>query len=665
MTGKSTVLVIDDERDLVELVRYALEREGFDVLGAPDGEAGFALALERRPDVIVLDRMMPGPDGVEICRRLRLEQRTADVPVILLTARSAEEERVRGLNAGADDYVVKPFSPRELVARIRARLRRPASAADVPPSLIRNGDLVVDELRREVTFAGRPLALSASDFRMLQFLAALPGRVMFRRSAAPGELLLGALAVREGLVTPEALQEALATQERSPSRRLGEILTDRFVLSRADLARLVESQSRAFGEDPDGPLGRLLIARGLATPFPIHEALRFQGRLIEAGVKPVPRLGEILVKRGVLTSASLSTALQLQSFLLYRCPACGARIEFQPGPTASACAACGAQVPPLLAKMAAALHAVLDEEASAHAVALPDEVLAGALDPARRFGRFVLLDILGRGGSGFVHRAWQLDVNRLVALKRLPRTAARKGGEPTPFGDAEDVKRFLTEMRAVAELAHPNIVPILDAGVAEGCFYYTMPLVEGASLDRRLQDGPLPPAEALAVARDLARALEAAHRRGILHRDVKPGNVLLDRAGKPWLIDFGIARIARLGDPAYARGVIVGTPAYMPPEQALGDMEKLDARCDVYGVGALLYEMLAGCAPFAGLSSEAVVSILPLRGPEPLGSLAPGLPSELRDVVERAMARDRESRQRDAGALAEELDGILRRSRDG
>jgi serine/threonine protein kinase len=307
--------------------------------------------------------------------------------------------------------------------------------------------------------------------------------------------------------------------------------------------------------------------------------------------------------------------------------------------------------------MSAALHSVLDEEASSHAVSLPDEVLAASADPANRFGRYVLLSLLGRGGSGQVFRAWRMDDNRIVALKRL---AGGGDTRPTPFGDAEAVKRFLTEMRAVAELDHPNIVPILDSGVADGRFYYTMPRVEGTSLDRVLQDGRPPLRTALGWARDLARALDVAHRKGIAHRDVKPGNILVDRAGKPWLIDFGIARIARLGDPAYADGVVLGTPNYMPPEQALGDMEAVDSLSDVYALGALLYEMAGGRAPFGGLSSEAILSILPVRGPEPLEKVGPWVPDPVRAVVERAMARDRAERYGRAKDLADDLERVMR-----
>src|SRR5262249_32535988 len=219
--ARGTVLVIDDERGLVNLGRYNLESEGYEVIGALDGEAGLNLALTRSPDLILLDRMMPGPDGVEVCRRLRKEGRTAHVPVIMLTAKVEEEERVRGLDAGADDYVTKPFSRKpfsvkELMAGGRARLRRPPGGQDVP-AVVRNGDLVVNETRKEVMYGGRALTLSSAEFRMLQFLAACPGRVMFRRSAPPGDLLLGSLPCRHGLAPRQQVPEVLAIPARGPA----------------------------------------------------------------------------------------------------------------------------------------------------------------------------------------------------------------------------------------------------------------------------------------------------------------------------------------------------------------------------------------------------------------------------------------------------------------
>jgi DNA-binding response OmpR family regulator len=182
----ATVLVIDDEKDVIELLRYNLEKSGFDVIAAKDGESGLKAATAAPPDAIILDVMMPGLDGLGVCRRLREEPRTARIPIILLTAKAGEADRVVGLELGADDYVVKPFSPRELVARIRALLRRTAPAVD--GAAVRRGDLVIDTVRHEVTWAGKPVALTATEFRILHYLAARPGRVCSRSDIIDGAL---------------------------------------------------------------------------------------------------------------------------------------------------------------------------------------------------------------------------------------------------------------------------------------------------------------------------------------------------------------------------------------------------------------------------------------------------------------------------------------------
>jgi DNA-binding response OmpR family regulator len=177
--AKSTVLVIDDEKDLIELVSYNLEREGFLVKGAIDGESGVSTAVRDNPDVILVDLMLPGIDGLEVCRQLRSETKTAHIPIIMLTAKSQESDRIVGLELGADDYVTKPFSPRELSARVKAVLRR-SSAQISQPSLIRRNELTIDLDRREVLCEGKNIILTASEFRLLQFLAERPGRVFSR-----------------------------------------------------------------------------------------------------------------------------------------------------------------------------------------------------------------------------------------------------------------------------------------------------------------------------------------------------------------------------------------------------------------------------------------------------------------------------------------------------
>jgi DNA-binding response OmpR family regulator len=171
-----TILVVDDEARIVKLVRDYLERAGFDVLGARDGETALAIARRQQPDLIVLDLMLPGVDGLDICRRLRLE---SGVPIIMLTARVEEADRIVGLELGADDYVTKPFSPRELVARVRATLRR-ANGEVGPATIIRVGDIELDTAALTATVADQSVDLTPTEFQLLATLARQPGRIFSR-----------------------------------------------------------------------------------------------------------------------------------------------------------------------------------------------------------------------------------------------------------------------------------------------------------------------------------------------------------------------------------------------------------------------------------------------------------------------------------------------------
>jgi two-component system, OmpR family, alkaline phosphatase synthesis response regulator PhoP len=176
----TTVLVVDDEEKLAELVEGYLRREGFEVLAALDGPSALDLARSKRPDLVVLDVMLPGIDGIEVCRRLR---QFSDAYVLMLTARSEEIDKIIGLSVGADDYLTKPFSPRELVARVRAMLRRPRAGTgttEEAPSPLHFGDLVVDSGRHVITRRGEVIELTAREFALLSAMAAHPGLVFTR-----------------------------------------------------------------------------------------------------------------------------------------------------------------------------------------------------------------------------------------------------------------------------------------------------------------------------------------------------------------------------------------------------------------------------------------------------------------------------------------------------
>jgi DNA-binding response OmpR family regulator len=173
------ILIIDDEPDLIELVRYNLEREGMHVRSATDGHSGLQIATRQEPDLVILDLMMPGLGGLEVCKRLRDNPKTSRVPILMLTAKASEADKIVGLQLGADDYLTKPFSVQELAARVKALLRRSTMQA-VPAETIRCGELSVDLSSHEVTWGGRRVALTATEFRLISFLASRAGRVLSR-----------------------------------------------------------------------------------------------------------------------------------------------------------------------------------------------------------------------------------------------------------------------------------------------------------------------------------------------------------------------------------------------------------------------------------------------------------------------------------------------------
>jgi two-component system phosphate regulon response regulator PhoB len=182
-----TILVIDDQKDFADLVRRSLEKEGFDVILASDGTSGLQIAREHRPDLVVLDLTMPDIDGLDVCKRLRQEPRHARLPILVLSARASAADRVLGLETGADDYLVKPFVPQELVARVKAILRR-ADAPAVAHAKIHAGPLIVDIHGHKVTYRGKTVTLTAAEFRILEFLASHRGRAFSRDEIIEGAL---------------------------------------------------------------------------------------------------------------------------------------------------------------------------------------------------------------------------------------------------------------------------------------------------------------------------------------------------------------------------------------------------------------------------------------------------------------------------------------------
>ncbi|HEX5818981.1 MAG TPA: serine/threonine-protein kinase, partial [Gemmatimonadales bacterium] len=246
-------------------------------------------------------------------------------------------------------------------------------------------------------------------------------------------------------------------------------------------------------------------------------------------------------------------------------------------------------------------------------------------------GRYTIQRELGQGGMATVYLAEDLKHGRRVAIKVLrPELVVALGAE-----------RFLQEIRTSASLRHPHILPLYDSGSADGLLYYVMPLVEGESLrDRLAREKQLPIDEALAIAREVADALGYAHGRGVVHRDVKPDNILLEN-GHAIVADFGIARAvsAAGGERLTQTGMAIGTPAYMSPEQAAGDPD-VDGRSDLYSLGCVLYEMLGGQPPFTGPTAEAITRQHLVTVAAPVTNLRPTVPADIAGVLARTLAKN-------------------------
>jgi hypothetical protein len=265
-----------------------------------------------------------------------------------------------------------------------------------------------------------------------------------------------------------------------------------------------------------------------------------------------------------------------------------------------------------------------------------------------RFGDYELVQELARGGMGVVFEARQPELGRTVALKMILENS---------LSSAEAMERFRREARAAAALDHPNIVAIHDIGSHDGRCFFTMALVDGPNLKRAVQDGGVPaPAEAVRLMLGVTEAVAFAHQRGIIHRDLKPENVLIDSQGRPRVTDFGLAKRAGPEDPALtAAGEVIGTPAYMPPEQAAGEVENIGPHTDVYSLGGVLYFLLTGQPPFRGKSATQVLAQVILGEPTPPRQLNPQAPEALEAICLKCLQKDPTKRLPSAAALAEAL----------
>ncbi len=268
----------------------------------------------------------------------------------------------------------------------------------------------------------------------------------------------------------------------------------------------------------------------------------------------------------------------------------------------------------------------------------------------RQFGEYELIERLAQGGMGVVYLARQSRLNRPVAIKMI--LAGHSATE-------SEVKRFYIEAEAAGSIDHPGIVPVFDIGCREGTHYYSMRYVEGDSLSQKIKAGPLPPRLAAKYVQKIAEAIHVAHKNGIIHRDLKPGNVLLDKNDNPRITDFGLARLTQFSSELTTTGMVVGTPSYMPPEQASGKTDQINASVDIYSLGAILYASLTGRAPFeASTPTETLMHVLQEepKGPRQIDRT---IPKDLEVICLKCLEKDPADRYRSAAELGDDLTRFL------
>jgi serine/threonine protein kinase/Tfp pilus assembly protein PilF len=290
------------------------------------------------------------------------------------------------------------------------------------------------------------------------------------------------------------------------------------------------------------------------------------------------------------------------------------------------------------------------QEARARAV-LDIKNAACAANLLGQLGDYELLEEVGRGGQGVVFRARQKSLNRIVALKVI---------SLGQWASKAHFKRFRREAEAAASLDHPRIVPIYEVGEREGSCYFSMKFVEGGQLDEVVRRTPLSIRNAAELIAKVARTVHYAHQHGILHRDIKPGNILLDQKGEPQLTDFGLARLVETESTVTRTLDVLGTPSYMAPEQAVANNTKLTSGTDVYGLGAVLYQLLSGHPPFAGGTTYETIKLLLETEPRQPRQLNPRIDRDLSTICLKCLEKDPKRRYCSALALAEDLEHWLK-----
>ncbi len=382
-----------------------------------------------------------------------------------------------------------------------------------------------------------------------------------------------------------------------------------------------------------GLFGQIALSLKLVTREQLLEALDEQARARARG-EPV-ELGQIFIRNNWVTTDQFVEILRMQNRCILKCVKCGRGFNVLglPADKAVKCIACGADL-----QIPSTIH---DLQSSMDNQLVVSVEPAGPAVPVRfRIGRYELVQEIARGGMAVVFEARDPALHRKIALKVIKETPRTR----------DLVKRLYREAEIAANLKHPNIVSIFEVGTESSTHYIAMEFVEGETLQARLARGPLPPREASRILSDVAAAVHHAHAHGVIHRDIKPGNILLETGGRVVVADFGLARADTHSARLTQASAPLGTPHYMAPEQVKGSLGEIDAQSDVFSCGVVLFESVAGRRPFEGGTPIEVYAKITREA-------APALPMDgpLREICARAMERDKAKRYATAQAMADDL----------
>jgi hypothetical protein len=406
----------------------------------------------------------------------------------------------------------------------------------------------------------------------------------------------------------------------------------------------------------DGLLGQLAVDRGWINAAQLEDALAVQKDVRARDL--YMRLGEILVRRAHLSAPQVRDLLEKQGITLVRCATCGKQFNARNWSRGKGACPCGGALDPAgpeapLSVMGNAAMAAVGDGAPDKPVPPP-----GALR-GQYFGRYPLLEEIGRGGIGLVYKAWDPSLARQIAIKVLI-----DAGSPEEASKRRH--QFMQEARSAARLRHASIVSVHEVGQAGDRGYFTMDWIDGAPLSNLLKEdakgpplafenGDVPARHAVEWMRDVALALQHAHQNGVVHCDVKPGNILIDRRNKALLSDFSASRAVRPHEADVNATRVLGTLSYMSPEQATGVASKVGVATDIWSVGAVLYEVLTGRRPFSGDDPMSLRKNIIARPLTTLRRLEPRVPKALEAVVTKCLAKAPAERYGAPKELADDL----------